>query len=115
PVSIVDETGLYQAMKEASRILRETEIYAERQTWDKFIEDLMKGLNTVTYGKKETMDALREGRVDTLMVLEDVADQMDDLYEEVGAFGSQLLVFSNQTESGAQLKSFGGMAARLRW
>jgi len=115
PVSIIDETGLYQAMKEASRILRETEIYAERQTWDLFIEDLMKGLNTVTYGKKEVMDALREGRVDTVMVLEDIADQMDELYEEVGAYGTQLLVFSNQTESGAQLKSFGGMAARLRW
>jgi peptide chain release factor subunit 1 len=114
-VSIIDETGLFQAMKEASRVLRETEIYAERQTWDKFMEDLMKGLNTVTYGKKEVIDALREGRVDTLMVLEDLADQMDELYEEVGAYGSQLLVFSNQTESGAQLKSFGGIAARLRW
>ncbi|MHA2322895.1 MAG: hypothetical protein ACXACG_14735 [Candidatus Thorarchaeota archaeon] len=75
----------------------------------------MKGLNTVTYGKKEVMDALREGRVDTVMVLEDLADQMDDLYEEINTYGSKLLVFSNQTESGAQLKSFGGMAARLRW
>ncbi|MFW9786330.1 MAG: peptide chain release factor aRF-1 [Candidatus Thorarchaeota archaeon] len=115
PVSIIDETGLYQAMKEASRILRETEIYAERQEWDQFMEDLMKGLNTVTYGKKEVMDALRQGRVDTVMVIEDIADQMDELYDEVGAYGSKLLVFSNQTESGAQLKSFGGLAARLRW
>ncbi|OLS31661.1 MAG: Peptide chain release factor subunit 1 [Candidatus Thorarchaeota archaeon AB_25] len=115
PVSIIDETGLYQAMKEASRVLRETEIYAERQAWDSFIEDLMKGLNTVTYGKKEVMDAMREGRVDTIMVLEDLSDQMDELYDEVTAYGSKLMVFSNQTESGAQLKSFGGMAARLRW
>jgi peptide chain release factor subunit 1 len=115
PVSIIDETGLYQAMKEASRILRETEIYAERQEWDKFMEDLMKGLNTVTYGKNEVMEALRAGRVDTLMVLEEVSDQMDDLYDEITTYGSKLLVFSNQTESGAQLKGFGGMAARLRW
>ncbi|MFW9807553.1 MAG: peptide chain release factor aRF-1, partial [Candidatus Thorarchaeota archaeon] len=57
PVSIIDETGLYQAMKEASRILRETEIYAERQEWDSFMQDLMKGLNTVTYGQKEVMEA----------------------------------------------------------
>jgi stalled ribosome rescue protein Dom34 len=49
------------------------------------------------------------------MVIEDIADQEDDLYEEVSTYGSKLLVFSNQTESGAQLKSFGGMAARLRW
>jgi len=33
----------------------------------------------------------------------------------VTEFGSELLVFSNQTESGAQLKGFGGIAARLRW
>ncbi|MFX1481859.1 MAG: peptide chain release factor aRF-1 [Promethearchaeota archaeon] len=115
PVSIIDETGLYQAMKEASRILRETEIYAERQTWDLFMQDLMKGLTTVTYGKEEVMAALREGRVDTVMVTEDVAEQMDELYDEVQNYGSNLLVFSNQTESGAQLKAFGGMAARLRW
>ncbi len=115
PVSIIDETGLYQAMKEASRILRETEIYAERQAWDGFMEDLMKGLNTVTYGKTEVMEALQAGRVDTLMITEDLADQMDSIYDDVANFGSDLLVFSNQTEAGAQLKSFGGMAARLRW
>jgi peptide chain release factor subunit 1 len=111
----VDAIGLYQAMKEASRVLRETEIYAERQAWEQFMEDLMKGLTTVTYGKTEVMNALREGRVDTIMVLEDLSDQMDDLYDEVTAYGSNLLVFSNQTESGAQLKGFGGIAARLRW
>ena len=115
PVGIIDETGLYQAMKEASRVLRETEIYVERQTWDQFMEDLMKGLNTVTYGKTEVMNALHEGRVDTIMVLEDLSDQMDELYDEVTAYGSNLLIFSNQTESGAQLKGFGGIAARLRW
>jgi stalled ribosome rescue protein Dom34 len=82
---------------------------------DQFMEDLMKGMNTVTYGKDEVMTALREGRVDTLMVLEDLAEQIDELYEEVDNYGSKMLVFSNQTESGAQLKSFGGMAARLRW
>jgi len=115
PVSVIDETGLYQAMKEASRILRETEIYAERQTWDSFMADLMKGLTNITYGKEEVMEALRSGRVETIMVSEDLAEQMDELYEETSTYGTQLLVFSNQTESGAQLKAFGGMAARLRW
>jgi len=114
-VSVIDETGLFQAMKEASRIMKETEIYAERQAWDKFMEDLMKGLNTVTYGKKEVMEALQLGRVDTLMITEDLADQMDTIYDDATNFGSDLLIFSNQTESGAQLKSFGGIAARLRW
>jgi len=115
PVSVIDETGLFQAMKEASRILKETEIYAERQAWDKFIEDLMKGLNTVTYGKNEVMEALKLGRIDTLMITEDLADQMDSIYDDAANYGSELLIFSNQTESGAQLKSFGGIAARLRW
>jgi peptide chain release factor subunit 1 len=114
-VSVIDETGLFQAMKEASRILRETEIYAERQAWDGFMEDLMKGLNTVAYGKKEVLEALKIGRVQTLLITEDLADQMDSIYEDVTQYGSELLVFSNQTESGAQLKSFGGIAARLRY
>jgi len=115
PVSVIDETGLFQAMKEASRVLKETELYAERQAWDAFMGDLMKGLNTVTYGKKEVLEALKLGRVETLLITEDLADQMDSIYDEVTEYGSDILVFSNQTESGAQLKSFGGIAARLRW
>ena len=115
PVSVIDETGLYQAMKEASRVLKETEIYAERQIWDKFMEALMKGENTVAYGEAEVMEALRAGRVETIMISEDKSDLMDRLYEEISSYGSELLVFSGQTESGAQLNSFGGIAAKLRW
>ncbi|MFQ5833292.1 MAG: peptide chain release factor aRF-1 [Candidatus Thorarchaeota archaeon] len=115
PVSVIDETGLYQAMKEASRILRETEIYAERQEWDAFMEALMKGETTVTYGENEVVSALREGRVETVMIVEDKTDLLDRLYDEISSFGSELMVFSAQTESGAQLNSFGGIAAILRW
>ncbi|MHA1216346.1 MAG: peptide chain release factor aRF-1 [Candidatus Thorarchaeota archaeon] len=114
PVSVVDETGLLQAMKEASRILKETEIYAERLAWEKFMESLLRGEKTVTYGEKEVMQALREGRVETVMIVED-SPLLDQLVEEVDNYGTELMVFSSQTESGAQLKSFGGVAARLRW
>ncbi len=114
-VSIIDETGLYQAMKEASRILKETEIYAERQAWDSFMEDLMKGHNNVTYGKKEVVEAMRQGRVETLMISEDDFETYGDIIEESTVYSTELLIFSSQTESGAQLKSFGGIAARLRW
>ncbi len=115
PVSVIDETGLYQAMKEASRILKETEIYAERQAWDSFMQDLMKGMNTVTYGKNEVYEALRQGRAEVIMVTEKIADQSDELYDEAANYGTELLIFSDQTESGAQLQGFGGIAARLRW
>lgn len=114
-VSIIDETGLYQAVKEASRVLKETEIYAERQAWDKFMEDLMKGLSTVSYGTTEVLKALRDGRVDTLLVVEDKMDLIDEIYDEIASYGTEIMIFSNQTESGAQLSSFGGVAARLRW
>ena len=115
PVSVIDETGLFQAMKEASRLLKETEIYAERQIWDGFMEALMKGENTVAYGENEVLSALRAGRVETIMVTEDNTDLIDSLYDEIDEYGSELMIFSAQTESGAELKSFGGVAAKLRW
>ncbi|MFX1263657.1 MAG: peptide chain release factor aRF-1 [Promethearchaeota archaeon] len=115
PVSVIDETGLYQAMKEASRVLKETEIYAERQIWDGFMESLMKGENNVAYGEEEVLDALRAGRAETIMVTEDKTALIDSLYDEIDEYGSDLMIFSAQTESGAQLKSFGGVAAQLRW
>ncbi|MHA2142246.1 MAG: peptide chain release factor aRF-1 [Candidatus Thorarchaeota archaeon] len=115
PVSVIDETGLFQAVKEASRLLKETEIYAERQIWDKFMEDLMKGESNVAYGEKEVLEAFKAGRVETIMISEDLSDLIDSLYDEIGEYGTELMVFSAQTESGAQLNSFGGVAARLRW
>jgi peptide chain release factor subunit 1 len=115
PVSVIDETGLYQAVKEASRVLKETEIFAERQAWDKFMEDLMKGSPTASYGEAEVTQALREGRVEVLMVSEDTYDKYGPLIEEAEAYSTETMIFSSQTESGAQLKSFGGIAARLRW
>ena len=113
PVSVIDETGLYQAVKEASRLLRETEIYAERQMWDGFMQDLMKGNPTATYGEKEVMDALVQGRIDTILIIEE-DPRIDDLFDQIQQFGTEIMIFSPQTESGAQLKSFGGIAARLR-
>ena len=115
PVSVIDETGLYQAVKEASRVLKETEIYAERQAWDGFMSDLMKGSSTASYGKAEVLEALHQGRVDILMVVEDETDLIDNLYDEIENYGTELMIFSSQTESGAQLKNFGGIAARLRY
>ncbi len=115
PVSIVDETGLYLAMKEASRILKDTEIYAERVAWDAFMSDLMKGSNIVTYGNEQVLNALKEGRVETILISED-SPMLDTVIEEAPNYGTDVLVFSSQTESGQQIKSFaGGIAARLRW
>jgi stalled ribosome rescue protein Dom34 len=49
------------------------------------------------------------------MVVEEGYEGIDNLLDEVTDYGTDLLIFSPQTESGAQLKSFGGIAARLRW
>ncbi len=115
PVGMIDETGLQQAVKEASRVMKETEIYAERQAWDSFIGDLMRGMNTAAYGKDEVIRALKNGRVETLMVTEESVGDIEEYLDDLSGYGTELMVFSPQTESGAQLKSFGGIAARLRW
>ncbi|TFG14458.1 peptide chain release factor 1 [Candidatus Thorarchaeota archaeon] len=114
-VGMVDESGLYQAVKEASRIMRETEIYEERHAWDEFMESLMKGDRTATYGEEEVLRALRNGRVETLMITEDKTELIDEIYDELEKFGTDLMIFTPQTESGAQLQNFGGIAANLRW
>jgi len=114
-VSQVDEIGLFEAMKEASRILRETEIYAERQAWDNFLENLMKGSSSITYGKNEVLEALKAGRVQKLLILEDSPELTDNLMQQVSNYGTELMVFSSQTESGAQLRGMGSIAAILRW
>ncbi len=114
-VSTVDETGLLQIVKEISRIAKETEVYKERKLWERFIESLMKGHSNVTYGEKEVLDMLKQGRVDTILISEKKTDLIDEIIDIAEQFSTDVVIFSSQTESGAQLEAMGGVAAILRY
>ncbi len=74
-IGIVDtgytnEYGIREAIENAKDILRDAEIVQQKKAVEQFIAEVVKG-GLAEYGLKQVYRALKEGRVDTLLVVED--------------------------------------------
>ncbi|NPA76665.1 MAG: peptide chain release factor 1 [Candidatus Diapherotrites archaeon] len=65
-----NEYGIREALENAKDILRDAEIVRQKQAVDRFIGEVIKG-GLAEYGLENVYEALKEGRVDTLLVSED--------------------------------------------
>jgi len=65
-----NEYGIREALENAKDILKDAEIVRQKQAVDKFIGEVIKG-GLAEYGLENVYRALKEGRVDTLLVSED--------------------------------------------
>jgi peptide chain release factor subunit 1 len=70
-VSYTDESGIREMVQKSGELLKGAEITKERQDLESFFEAIVKtGLGT--YGNKQVEDALAIGKVDTLLVSEEI-------------------------------------------
>jgi len=108
--SQVDEHGLHEAVKAISRMSISKELRDEKDTWDEFMKHLMKDDGLAVYGANEVREMIeRRGYVDKILLHEDTVFNLH-------VMGSpEFVIFSRETEPGAQLKGFGGVAAILSW
>ncbi len=65
-----NEYGIREAIDNAQDILRDAEIVRQKKAVEKFIGEVVKG-GLAEYGLNNVYKALKEGRVDTLLVVED--------------------------------------------
>ena len=65
-----DEYGIREAMEAAKDILREAEIMQMKKVFQRFFSEVVKG-GLADYGLQNIYEDLKEGKVDTLLVLED--------------------------------------------
>jgi len=75
-VGVVDtgytnEYGIREAIENAQEILRDAEIVRQKKAVDRFIGEVVKG-GLAEYGPSNVYRALKEGRVDTLLIVEDL-------------------------------------------
>jgi len=66
-----DEHGIYEMMQKVDDIIANHEAVKERKVVNQFLEKVVKG-SGATYGINEVMAMLNEGRVDTLLLSEDL-------------------------------------------
>ena len=115
-VGSTDESGLTEMVTRAASILKET-ASAQEQQLITHLFTLIATNGRVTYGKTTTIEALKEGRIDTLILSEDLAlKDVQELSEVASQTTTKVRLVSTDTSEGKQFRrAFGGYGALLRY
>ena len=112
--SYTDESGIRETVQKSAELLKGAEITKERQSLESFFEAIVKsGLGT--YGRKEVETALQIGRVDTLLLSEQL-EWWVYRYKCDACGTEHEIVVENQDDSGAKkfvCEKCGGKKAEL--
>lgn len=123
-VSAGGEAGLAQAIELSADALGGVKLVAEQRLLRAFEDELARGGERCCYGVTETLAALEEGAVDTLIVHDGLQDQhprlggllAEWLADHHHEFGSALQLVSTATEAGARFAGgMGGVGGLLRY
>ncbi len=114
-VGYTDEYGLSELVKRSSDLIEKATVVKERELVEKFLTELQKEGNVV-YGLNETLQALEQGAVDTLLISEamDLAE-IEKLMEKAKSYGTRVELISTDTPEGVQFKELGGIGGFLRY
>lgn len=115
-LSYTGEFGLQELLDKSQDLLAAEEVATEKEVMGRFFNFLAKKPEMVTYGKDQTMKALKMGAVDTLLVSESLDEEMiEEFEEEAEKVGSEVQIISTETREGVQLRDIGKIAAILRY
>ncbi len=115
-LSYTEEFGLQELVDKSEDLLAKEEIVDEKKAMGQFFEKLAKDPDTVSYGEVEVKKSLNMGAVETLLLSENLADDLIDEFEELAKqFSTVVKIISTETREGVQLRDLGGVAAVLRY
>ena len=115
-LSYTGEFGLQELVDRCEDVLANEEIADEKQIVAKFLEMLAKENNKVSYGVKDVLDFVKQGVVETLLISEELEEEIvNELEEEAQKMGTEVKLISTETREGVQLKNLGKVGAILRY
>ncbi len=118
PTGRSDMGAVYEYLQsdEAKKSFSEARLNTENDLFGRFLKELNSG-GLFAYGADEVRKALEFGAVETLMISESkMPDPLTDTFSEMAKkSSSEVYVFSDISEPGKMLKSFGGYCAILRY
>lgn len=124
-MSIIESTGsggrngISEVLKKGTveKLTSENRVAIEMAAVDNLLSQIAKNSSKITYGVKETRNAVNLGAVSQLLILDrKVAEEnMGEEMDMVENMKGEVMVISSEHEGGKQLESLGGMAAVLRY
>lgn len=115
-IGYTNEFGLYELVDRSYDVMSEEAIIEEKKLLNRFLNLLAKNPKLTTYGLQEVKEKLLSGAVDTVIVNEDIADNViKELSSICKNYNTKLFISSSKTREGIQIKNLGGVAAILRF
>jgi peptide chain release factor subunit 1 len=115
-LSYTGEFGLQELVDKSQDVLAQEEIGQEKEIMKKFFELLSTKPKMVSYGLNETKKCLKIGAVETLLLSEELDENViDELEKEAVNYSSKVEIISTETREGVQLRDMGKIAAILRY
>lgn len=114
-IGYAGEDGLKELLDKSEEILAEETIVLERKIIQDFFGRLAKD-DKVTYGKKDVIDAISFGAAEKILIIESLPEEVvDEIIELAKGYKTEVVLVSDQTPEGEQLKMMGGIGAFLRY
>jgi len=114
-IGYAGEDGLKELLGRSEEILSQETIILERKMIQDFFGKLAKD-DKVTYGKKNVIDAINLGAVEKVLVIESSDEELiEEIIQLAKNFKTEVILVSDQTPEGEQLKMMGGLGAFLRY
>ncbi|MHA1597063.1 MAG: mRNA surveillance protein pelota [Candidatus Asgardarchaeia archaeon] len=117
--------GAYEVVRRGAleKIVSDLSISKESELIEELVVRINMNRRDVAYGFEEVKRATEIGAVDTLLILDKFLHEMYEkrykeiieMMEEVENFGGSVVIFNSEHIPGDMLKSFGGIAALLRF
>ncbi len=112
--SDIGEPGVRETLERGRELIKETEFVKEQDLLKDFFVRLSKGRGEVVYGEDDTIEALKEGKVEVVLVSVDFEnlDRIEELCEQTN---TKLEMISTSSQEGVEFKNIGGIGAILRY
>lgn len=116
-ITYTNEDGLKDLLEKSADVLAEDEVMAEKKIIGEFLTRLGKDQTFVSYGMANTKIALEMGAVDRLIIIDDCIDEktLEEFSDLCDKNRSELILVTDKTAEGAQLKGLTGIGAILRY
>ena len=115
-LSDTGQQGLRQLVLKSEDVLSQEEIIAEKKILDEFFRHLARDDGFASYGEQEVRENLEKGAVDKLLLSEALPEEKIDEFADIAKqFGTEVILISEETQEGVQLRELGGFGAILRY
>ena len=106
--------GIRETLERGKDLIQQAEITRELNLLKEFFVRLSRGRGEVVYGIDDTVEALKEGKVEIILISEDSPDfsKIEELCEERG---TKCELISQATPEGVQFKNIGAVGGILRY